>query len=380
MLKFWTRSEPWLAARGYYIYPRRRDPYSGGSHWCTPEYAAPSPLPFAHCVREDETVRPTGTPPPKICWAQDSHHRDIALKLVNTGTDEYTIYQTLLQSVDPSSCAGVLAPVAIIDTPYHYSFVAMPRWGNINHPSKLETVAQVLRFMRCTLKGLSLLHAHRIAHRDIKESNILVNCYSTDINKPRMAPVLVQHGRTNDVHYCIFDFDLSIRLPPSTPLKSCWRPAVESLIGMSPYQPQDIARGVPVYNPFAFDVGTLGNMFRIIFSTAVSAVPLLAPLFDKMTTHVLSQRFTAEEALDFLDFISSQLPEGACDSDLALEPDWMCVACPDRYWSLIPPEFRSRWSHCKSPELSWFQLILDWFSSFPIGWRLLCNLRKILRI
>ncbi|KAI0769800.1 hypothetical protein BD413DRAFT_556995 [Trametes elegans] len=230
------------------------------------------------------------------------------------------------------------------------------------------------------MKGLSLLHTYRIAHRDIKESNILVDCYSTNTADPQMGPILLEHECTNDVHYCLFDFNLSIRLPQSASLKDYWRPSEESLIGMSAYQPPDIALGEPVYNPFAFDVGTLGTMFRVHFTRAVSTVHLFAPLFDQMTTHVISQRFTAQEALDFLEVIVSEIPADVRDTALELEPEYMSAVYPDSYWSLTPPEFRMRWSHHMIPQYSWVENLLDWFAGYRIGWRVLCFVRDTLRI
>ncbi|KAI0769460.1 hypothetical protein BD413DRAFT_558634 [Trametes elegans] len=230
------------------------------------------------------------------------------------------------------------------------------------------------------MKGLSLLHTYRIAHRDIKESNILVDCYSTDTANPQMGPILLEHECTNDVHYCLFDFDLSIRLPQSTSLKDCWRPSEESLNGMSPYQPPDITLGEPVYNPFAFDVGTLGTMFRVHFTRAVSTVHLFAPLFDQMTTHVISQRFTAQEALDFLEVIASEIPDDMWNTVLDLKPEWMSASYPETYWSLTPPDFRVRWSHCIIPRYSLRERFLDWFAGYRLGWRVLCFVRDTLRI
>lgn len=47
-------------------------------------------------------------------------------------------------------------------------------------------------------------------------------------------------------------------------------------------------------------------------------VPALAPLFDGMTTHVLSHRFTAQEALDFFKGNVKSQPQDVLDTPVTL--------------------------------------------------------------
>ena len=64
----------------------------------------------------------------KCAPAQDNHDRDVTIKLVNTYTHEYRISQDLLrcEALFGHDYQGVLPPVAILDTPYRFSFVVMP--------------------------------------------------------------------------------------------------------------------------------------------------------------------------------------------------------------------------------------------------------------
>ncbi len=97
---------------------------------------------------------------------------------------------------------------------------------------------------------------------------MLVDCYSPDIEIWKMDPILDNHRRTSQLgaQYCIFDFDTSIQLPPDTCLRGSRRPARESSITVSPFQPADIDLGEHAYNPFAYDVACLGNVYRVWFS------------------------------------------------------------------------------------------------------------------
>ncbi|KAI0363261.1 hypothetical protein BV20DRAFT_958641 [Pilatotrama ljubarskyi] len=198
----------------------------------------------------------------RLAWAQDSNHRDVVIKLTNRDFDEYRIYSALLQCEElqmPGKCLGVLAPVAILDTPHNYSFIVMPMFN----------VAQIIRFMRCTLQGLAVLHAHRIAHRDIHQSNILTDCYSQETEDAYMGPAHAEHRRAGEASYCLYDFNLSIQLPLDASLLECRRLAKEATITQSAIQPNDIILGEHVYNPFAFDVGCLGNLFRVHFWVSI---------------------------------------------------------------------------------------------------------------
>lgn len=141
----WSCCERWLIARGYKLYsqlPRKL--------WFPPPFTAPASPPYATCVRADHS--PEHLTPPwvnaggvyaialplcanlmcqyKIAWAQDSLNRDVALKIINRQMEEYPIYQTLLrhaERVGDGRCVGVSPPLAILDTPFGYSFVVMPR-------------------------------------------------------------------------------------------------------------------------------------------------------------------------------------------------------------------------------------------------------------
>ncbi|KAI0645511.1 hypothetical protein C8Q79DRAFT_1010463 [Trametes meyenii] len=339
-------------------------------------------------------------PPSKVAWAQDVLHRDIVLKLIDTDFPEYDIYQTLIRCKElwsPERSPGVLPPLAILDTPFRYSIVAMPmqvpripylrnritltkfRWGNHLPLLELNSLAAIFQFMRCVLQGLVVLHAHRIAHRDIDTTNMLINCYDPT-SRMMDTEVVAEHARSGAATYCLFDFNLSIQLPPDTCLRNCRRPAIESVTALTTFMPDDIVLGEPFYNPFAFDVGCLGNVFKSYYWGAVSAAPLLAPLFDMMTTHELARRFTAEEALKFLDYAWLQVPECLRDAPLSLEANWDSQLYPEMYWSLTPPGFGDTWSHYKTPPHGWAARALYRILRIPHVWRITIFVRKVLNI
>ncbi|KAM5542890.1 hypothetical protein V8D89_003274 [Ganoderma adspersum] len=287
MLEFWEMSREWLRLRGVRLY----------------------------------SLEPA---PGRLACGQDSAGRDIMLKLVDNDSPQHHIFQTLLrhQSLfnDPRTFPGVLPPITIIDTPHRYSI-----WGANFCIQDMQDVRQVLTFIKCLLEGLSFLHANRIAHRDICDFNMVVSCYRPDRDHEKFGDDMRDLRRGDDVRYALMDYDQSIQLPLDVSVKDCRRPSNEAQMGWDLYKPLDVWLGESQYNPFAFDVGTLGNLFRVHFWEAVTMVPALPALFDGMTTHVLSRRFSAQEALDFFKGNIESPPEDVLDAPVTLQIDYEAV-------------------------------------------------------
>ncbi|PIL33394.1 hypothetical protein GSI_04014 [Ganoderma sinense ZZ0214-1] len=278
-------------------------------------------------------------PPPgwgktRIARGQDMVGRDIILKVIQKDSPQHHIFQTLLQHqslfTDPRTFPGVLPPIDIIETPHKYSIVTMPLWGTYPCLTEMEDVRQVLTFIRCLLEGLSFLHANRIAHRDICDSNMVVSCYRPDRDQKRFGGDLRELRRGTDIRYAFMDYDQSIQLPLDVSVKHCRRPSREAWMGCDMYKPLDVSLGESQYNPFAFDVAMLGNMFRAYLSEAIPTLPALAALFDGMTTHVVSRRFSADEALDFFKSNIQLLPQEVLVAPVTLEFDYEMMYHPER--------------------------------------------------
>ncbi|OJT03961.1 hypothetical protein TRAPUB_5354, partial [Trametes pubescens] len=183
---------------------------------------------------------------------------------------------------------------------------------------------------------------------DISEWNMLVNCYNP--YSPKSARHLLDgHRSPSDVHYCLFDFDISHIFPRDAPLSVCRRPSAESYEGALSYHPFDTSCGEYDYNPFAYDVACLGNLYKVHLSSTVPAIPFLAPLFDKMTTHVVAERFTAAEAANFIEFAIASVPEASLATPVSLRTEWECFEHPDIYWARTTPAFRDHWAHFRAP-------------------------------
>ena len=96
-----------------------------------------------------------------------------------------------------------------------------------------------------------------------------MNCYRLDRDRALLRDDVRNHRSGGDVYYAFIDFDQSIMLPEGVSLRERSRPADETGYGAMLYKPCDVALCEPMYNPFAFDVGMLGNIFRTHFSVRV---------------------------------------------------------------------------------------------------------------
>ncbi|KAI0070464.1 hypothetical protein K474DRAFT_1608634, partial [Panus rudis PR-1116 ss-1] len=105
----------------------------------------------------------------------------------------------------------------------------------------------------------------------------------------------------------------------------------------------------------------------------------LAPLFDKMTTHIIQERFTASEALSFFNSeIQRSLSDDCLDKPVTLGPAPICLV--DWCWKDLSPEFCTRWRSYRTPPIPWYDRVLDWVVSFRLGWRLVRYIRRTLNI
>ncbi|KAI0675122.1 kinase-like domain-containing protein [Trametes maxima] len=312
-------------------------------------------------------------PPPRFGYGQDESGRDVIIKVINKGVVEHDINQYLLANqclCERSAFPNVLSPVAMLDSPYDFSFLVMPLWSPAFRAGHaLETVGHVMLFMKCLLTGLAFLHDNRIAHRDINTSNMLMNCYNACGEDFAIVQLIRDYTRSSPkLAYCLFDFNLSRRFPLNTDLRT------------APYHPPDYWHGEPEFNPFSFDVACLGNLFLHRFMRVIPIVPTLAPLLAGMTTHVIERRFTASEALDFYREHLGQLPEETLATRVATSAEWDGMNDPDVYWRLLTPEHQDRWSHLRVPRKPWKHKVLERIASIPYGWQVLHALRCWLHV
>ncbi|KAF4620356.1 hypothetical protein D9613_000110 [Agrocybe pediades] len=303
----------------------------------------------------------------KVMFAQDRQGRHVAIKLVRLETEEYRILEFLRDLPLDTLEENCVLPVLNILPIEGFCFVVMPRWGvSINHP-RLGTIGQVLQMMRDILKGLAFLHSHNIIHGDIKLSNFMIDDFR-DSYIPENCAFRFLRRDEGRVRYAIYDFDMSRMVPKEINRQDYWIPTDSGYAWGTFNVTKDYAQGELEYNPFITDVGCLGALFSGNFQDVIPALPILAPLIDMLTTHKLRQRFTASEALAFLEEYSSSLSEEELKKPTP-EPDYNYIRQAyyehDR-WASVPPHLAKKWEKYREPPVSWKTKLLR--RLFQYGW------------
>ncbi|KAH9944555.1 uncharacterized protein BXZ73DRAFT_39441 [Epithele typhae] len=396
--KFWEGNRAWLLRRGINLYSlAQRDQSHEGkelfTHWCTPVRSctpAGAPqlegesLPWARCA-EGPRREAFWLPSKYIAPARDPSGRDVILKVIDRHGVENTVSKALLDAVDytdPSTFPCIVPPLAVLDTPYHYSFLCMPRWGTVNWFYDIDTPREFLRFAGCLLRALEFLHSRRIAHRDIIPQNMLSDSYTLDSDKQLVVANIQERRSQGDIDNitALMDLGAAFVFPRGKPLAECILLSSEA-IGNRMFAPDDLERGAPYHNPFSYDVGMLGNILRYHFWHMASAVPSLAPLFDRMTTYVIHERFTAEEALRFFKDTTTQVSDEALNTKfLTPETEARRISTGDVYWSRLSPQDQEFWKRYRTPPEAWWIPLVRWLLQFHWPGTLFFSIRWWLKI
>ncbi|KIK59091.1 hypothetical protein GYMLUDRAFT_44826 [Collybiopsis luxurians FD-317 M1] len=271
----------------------------------------------------------------RVYAAQDSSGRHVYIKIIKKDSEQFRVVELLRRQKETPGVLPILDVLEYDDNGGGgggYAFLVMPRWGDIPGPSNLlRTTGDVVEFILDVLKGLDTLHSLRIAHRDIKINNLVMNHLFTipirtlrplhrlqihttqdrGSTKSSTTPIVPARSktRTSALHlasiresmshrleFAIIDFDFAMVIPPSRNGKDR---LPSTLAWMQEYSALDVAQGELVYDPFKYDVGVLGVMLCEMVQKYTPLIPNLAPLLDRMTTHELKKRFTAREAHAF---------------------------------------------------------------------------------
>ncbi|KAF8174269.1 other/AgaK1 protein kinase [Pholiota molesta] len=365
VMDFWDDPEivQWFLSRGYTLYKRiyiENHPDASTVPAIPFDEVAQANYPYAHYNARPYTKksRPLCAydSSGKVVYAQDSERRHVAIKLVLDDSEEYRILCFLREQGFDTLKENCIIPILDLVPFRGFWLAVMPRWGiHITEP-KNHTMREILHIMHSMLKGLAFLHTHNIIHRDMKMENALVNHFDDDnaildlsgyssYNRPSHGIELRKQGK---LLYALMDFNISIMVPRNIRKEDYQRPYRDSFDG-SGYHPYDTAQGEFDYNPFAFDVGTLGVVFCEHYQPYTRHIPMLAPLLDKMTTRDIGNRFTAAEALHFFEQMRADLTEDQLNMKEDPKPEWHTPY--DKYdrWSYLPADFQRKWAAYRQP-------------------------------
>ncbi|KAG6883833.1 hypothetical protein C0995_011469 [Termitomyces sp. Mi166 len=168
--------------------------------------------------------------------------------------------------------------------------------------------------------------------------------------------------------------------PPSMSLDECRLPSHISFNTLYNQVPGDTLQGELDFNPFPFDVGMLGVMFCREFQHMTHALPMLAPLFDRMTTRDIARRFKASEALQFFEDQVIPLTSKHLLSFAAPDPPYPSLPY-DYYdrWKYLDPDFVEQWAVYREPPVPRHIRILREICLYPWVFHIVSSIRRIAR-
>ncbi|XP_006462233.1 hypothetical protein AGABI2DRAFT_119092 [Agaricus bisporus var. bisporus H97] len=356
----------WFRQRGYTLY-EHNDLARDQPWYSEPTLSCPLSCemhyPYPHYEAEGDTKTPFRAFDASAIFAQEtqspSHH--VAIKLIVTDSEEHRILKFLQSQGMEVMKENCLFPILDILWNGAFCFAIMPRWGGVVHLPTGGPTRNVIHLMHSLLKALVFLHEHNILHRDIKFDNILVSHFADDAKLYGDSPVRQRLRYSNQLNYCLFDFDISMMLPADTDRARCRFPYKLSWDGTG-WQPRDTSQGEFDYNPFAYDVGTLGRVLCTEYQHLTPQIPMLAPFLDRMVTRNIPMRFNAMQALQFFEVLVVDIPGKVMDLEYASGPDAGYDTC-DR-WEGLPPDFIKKWEDYREPPIPFSTSVLRWICSF----------------
>ncbi|XP_006455018.1 hypothetical protein AGABI2DRAFT_120971 [Agaricus bisporus var. bisporus H97] len=372
-IAFWDSPSTleWFRQRGYTLYVRNE--LAEGQPWYSEpalacEHLREMHYPYPYYGSEENSKTPLPFKQGKIAYAQEtrdpSHH--VAIKLIVTDSEEHRILQFLQSKGVEILKENCLIPVRDILLNGPFSFAVMPRqvsitWGDMVHFPERGPIRSVIRIMHSMLKALVFLHENNILHRDIKLDNVLISHFADDATNYMDHSVRKRLQWSNELNYCLFDFDISMMLPADTDRTQCRLSYKLSWDGTG-YQPHDTMQGEFDYNPFAYDVGTLGRVLCMRYQHLTPQIPMLAPFLDRMVTRNIPLRFNAAEALQFFEAMLPEIPENVMNS-VFYEKTKASDYELDR-WEGLPSDFIKKWEDYREPPVPSSTTVLRWIFSF----------------
>ncbi|KIM38156.1 hypothetical protein M413DRAFT_447921 [Hebeloma cylindrosporum] len=382
--QWWESMQPWFAERGYILNKTTQEEEDAQMNE-EPMYTFSGEVRYPYSYTGGCKVCEIGCalshpPHPRVALAQDSESRHVVIKVLLSDSEEFKVLNFLRQEkILLDRFCGVI-PVLDMLSFGAFQFAVLPRWGGRAIFSWFGTSKDVLHYVRCLLQGLVFLHERRIFHRDISEGNILANHFScsNDCCSFTRTDMRSDLRRADRLDYALNDFDWSLLLPAEASLKDFRIPISGTYPGVYE-KPNEALRGEVDFNPFAYDVGCLGIQFAYTLQHLCPSIPLLAPLIDGMVTHHVPDRFTAQEALSFLDEAQLEMTPGQLEERPNLRESITVYDKFDR-WSNVPPALVEKWGRYRERSPSYFAIhVIYPLCMRPWGVSLVYRTRTIFR-
>ncbi|KAF6761363.1 other/AgaK1 protein kinase [Ephemerocybe angulata] len=271
----WHFLAPFFASHGLYIYeyipdngtpatppkyPLSQHTSSEGWPWARRAYKSDRELDFEFYMAL------------RIWAARDRDGHEVVIRLASgpKTTDELRAFQRLNTEEARRDPRNHTLPILKYLVFNGMVFVVMPRWqtGPFESTVSYDTVSELCDVAEAFYEGLEFLHEKRIAHRDIYESNTVMNLLRS-LSKPghKMRTI-------GEVRYAFIDFDVALVLPEGADISTV---SVEREIRVPLL---DIGLKPGLCNPFKDDVLCLTAALERTVRVAEGVVPRVGDFFD----------------------------------------------------------------------------------------------------
>ncbi|KAI9067215.1 hypothetical protein FKP32DRAFT_291079 [Trametes sanguinea] len=306
----WHRRQHFLEKHGYFLRPRYREGWQ-------PSWVGTN---IAPDFCEDSIV---SSRPQVIDATRSKDNYLVSIKTVSNRNQEIDIARFLssFKKVDQNHCVEVL-DVLIDPLDSERSLMIMPFLRPYNNP-ELMTVGDVVDFVEQMLEGLSFMHGHRVAHRDIAPPNIMMDArplYPSGHHPVRLnyTPDAVYDAiplsrADHPVRYYYVDFGISVRFPENSSTM------VIGDVGRDDEVPE-LSSTVP-YDAFKADIYALGNLFDKEFEQRYHRLEFLRPLIDSMKQRQPEMRLPAAELVVLFQQINKTVTKNALRLRLSLKSE-----------------------------------------------------------
>ncbi|OSD01161.1 hypothetical protein PYCCODRAFT_1413086 [Trametes coccinea BRFM310] len=221
----------------------------------------------------------------------------VSIKIVSNKDQELHVAQFLssFKDKDKNHCVEVLDVLGDPLDPER-SLMVMPYLRPFNDP-ELITVGDVIDFVGQMLDGLSFMHEHRVAHRDIAPPNIMMDArplypsghhpVKMDYTPDAVYDAIPLSRADHPVKYYYVDFGISVHFPENSSTM------VVGDVGRDDEVPE-LSNTVP-YDAFKVDIYALGNLFDKEFEQRYHRLEFLRPLIDSMKQKQPEMRLSAAD-------------------------------------------------------------------------------------
>ncbi|KAI0345526.1 hypothetical protein BDW22DRAFT_1324827 [Trametopsis cervina] len=299
----WAEESVFLSRSGYALRPRYQ------ANW-KPSWNLEENLDMDPSSCED--YWPSSVSDPDLMDAVDATGRAVCIKRVRTESVECQILEKFKELRDDprNHCVELLATLSDPEHP-DITYLIMPLLQRVDNPW-FETVGEVVDFIGQMLEGLTFLHGHDVAHRDVDMWNVLMDAGALFPNgyhpmMPVLDPTATQRAlvlprRHARIKYFFIDFELSTLVTYPHHINKY------VLGGFGRDQTVPELSFIKPYDAFKVDIYALGNLFKRNFYKEYSNFDWLLPLIESMTATVPEDRPEAVVAETFWEHLVESRP------------------------------------------------------------------------